>query len=254
MVIERQRVRHWPAVLAILLASSASAHAEDPPAAEAKGTAPKAVRHVGGDQGAKVEAKHPGEPAEKSAAGMPEHAARRRAGHGHEDGDAKAGKEPPGMSRAAEPAKDGDERAEAKLSPEERAQRRLERGKHARQTYWRMLMQQVRSPSEIPPSVRNELRHHGRRLARLQRIKMLAEDKHDKKAIARIEKLMAHEHERHGRKMHEQVTALAPGKAAAPGAAPAPGADTKPAGDTKAADDPDPEGTAAEEEEQGAEP
>lgn len=250
MASERQRVRGGTAALAICLACSASAYAEDPAAApEVKRIEPKPVRQIGGERGAKIEAKRAGENAAKGEPGMQERmekframreAARGAHGPGHHEGD---------VSRAAESAADGDDKTD-ELSMAEREQRRLERGKRARHMHWRAMMRHVRRPSDIPPDVRAELRHHARRLAWLKRIEVLAREKNDTKTADRAAKLIVREHERHGHAMEQQLGALDPAKAAATAAADKQAA---PAAEAKAADEPGPEGE-AEEEDQGGEP
>jgi hypothetical protein len=142
---------------------------------------------------------------------------------------------------------------QGKLTPEERARTREGRSKSARRMRWLALMRHWKRPSEIPPDVRNELRHHARRVARLQRIRALAEEKHDKKTLARCDKLLAHEQERHAKKMEEQSSAQAklqvgapPDPTGKPAAAPVPAA-------APAREEVDPEAAEAEEQE-GAEP
>jgi hypothetical protein len=121
---------------------------------------------------------------------------------------------------------------------------------------WRGMMHRFKRPADIPPDIRNELRHHARRLARLQRIRAVAQEKRDQGVLTRIDKLMTLEQERHQKKMRAHWDALAQANAAAGPTAP-------PAMDPKAAavrdpeqlgDDPDPETPEDEDEEQGGEP
>jgi hypothetical protein len=250
MAIERQGWRQAATVFGVGLALAASARAEDPASTQGVGTdRPRAVRQVG-DRGAKVEVKRPGEAPPDAPPGLSRRMEKLRAVRAA--GDPKAVAEPPAEARA-EAARPGEASDDEELTAEERAQRRLERSKRARHLYWRTMTQHLQRPSQIPPDVRGELRHHARRLARLQRIQELAERKRDQKTLDRVGKLIAREHERHGRKMHAHFSALSAAKgapAAVDGKPAAPAADDpKPK-----ADDPDPEATALEDEEQGGEP
>ena len=249
MVMKRQRLRHWPAVLAIGLWFVSGARAEEPAPAPPGERARKEVRNVGGDRGAKLDVKRQGPAPENLPPGLRQRMEKLRAIRAAPVGEAgseRVGTEPAGAQQ--DEAQGGVEQ-----TPEQRAQRRLERSKRARHVYWRTMMKHLKRPSDIPPDVRGELQRHARRLARLQRIQELAQQKGDQKTLDRVAALITREHERHGRKMHAPFGALDAEKAAAPAAEvkPAAAAEAEP---EPADEDPDPEATAADEEEEGEEP
>jgi hypothetical protein len=253
MAIERLLVAPL-AALAVWFACGAGARADDPaPAPEARSGEPRAVRQVGGERGAKLEVKRRVAEDQSNPVLVERlqklRAARRLSGGGSPPGDQRYV-----LSRAPEAAADGEQSDESALSPEQREQRRIERGKQARRMHWRAIMQHVRRPGEIPPELRSELREHARRVAKLMRIEQLAKQSKDAKTVERVAVLRAREQARHARKLREQLDALESAKASAP---PPSEADKKPAVPAvepkDEADEPDPE-AAEEEEEQGGEP
>ena len=95
--------------------------------------------------------------------------------------------------------------------PEDRAERARQhrRGEmHALRAHWRR-------GADIPPPVREALRQHARRTARLLRIRALAEAAKDKASIERCDKLLELERTHHQARMGRLVP-----KTAAPAAAP----------------------------------
>lgn len=75
------------------------------------------------------------------------------------------------------------------------------RRRHARRMAWRQLSNQVERPQDVPPGVREELRRHAQRLARLQRIRTLANEKKEPALVARTDALIAREEQRHTKKL-----------------------------------------------------
>jgi hypothetical protein len=72
-----------------------------------------------------------------------------------------------------------------------------EASRAARQAVWRELKRGLKTPSELPIAVRAELEKHARRMARLQRIRVLAVERHDQPSLARVDPLIARELTRH---------------------------------------------------------
>ncbi len=266
MDIETHRCRRLAITGALWLGLISTAHAGDPEPASKPADAPRAakpVRHAGGEHGPKLNARRAGEsqPGQGSelAADRAKLQEKFRAAHDaikrareQRAGDPDA-REHIKLADPAEPASAGDQDA---LTPEQREKSRLERSQRARRIAWRGMMHRFKRPADIPPDIRNELRHHAQRLARLQRIRAVAQEKSDQPVLARADKLLALEQERHQKKMRAHWDALARAQAAAGPAA-------APAGDPKAApapdpdllgDDPDPETPEDEDEEQGGEP
>ena len=70
-----------------------------------------------------------------------------------------------------------------------------ERARATRRAAWRALtmLRGLRTLSDIPPAVREELRQHAQRMARLQRIRELAVQAHDQAALQRADKLIGRE-------------------------------------------------------------
>jgi hypothetical protein len=95
--------------------------------------------------------------------------------------------------------------------PEQRAERARER----RRSELRAMRSHFQRGADIPPPVREALRKHARRSARLLRIRVLAEAAGDKASIARCDQLIALERTRH----HARMAQLLPKSSAAPGAA-----------------------------------
>jgi hypothetical protein len=82
------------------------------------------------------------------------------------------------------------------------------RRRHARRMAWRQLSNQVERPQDVPPSVREELRRHAQRLARLQRIRALANEKKEPALVARADALIAREEQRHTTKLEVLWSAM----------------------------------------------
>jgi hypothetical protein len=269
MDLETQRSKQLAVSVVVWLALAATAQAGDPePPGESPPRAPRAVRQAGGEHGPKLNLKRAGEAEPTPGSDVADdrakvqekfraaHAAIKRARE-QRGGDSKDARERMKLEHSSDPAQSATgEKDDALASDEERAQKRLERGKRARRMAWRGMMHRFKRPADIPPDIRNELRHHARRLARLQRIRAVAQEKRDQGVLTRIDKLMTLEQERHHKKMRVHWDALARANAAAAPVAP-------PAADPKAAPgpdpeqlggDPDPETPEDEDEEQGGEP
>jgi colicin import membrane protein len=75
------------------------------------------------------------------------------------------------------------------------------RRRHARRMAWRQLADQVERPQDVPPAVREELRRHAQRTARLKRIRTLANEKREAALTARADTLIAREEQRHAKKL-----------------------------------------------------
>lgn len=262
MDTETQRCRQLAITGALWLGLFSTAYAGDPEPAPNPAEAPRAakpVRHAGGEHGPKLNARRAGEsePGQGSdlAADRAKLQEKFRAAH---DAIKRAREQRAGdrdapermkLGGPAEPASAGEEDA---LAPEQREKSRLERSQRARRIAWRGMMHRFKRPADIPPDIRNELRHHAQRLARLQRIRAVAQEKSDQPVLARADKLLALEQERHQKKMRAHWDALAQAKAAAgPAADPKAAAAPDPA---QLGDDPDPETPEDEDEEQGGEP
>jgi hypothetical protein len=117
------------------------------------------------------------------------------------------------------------------------------RAKRARLNAWRTMLHRLRQPSEIPPEVRQELREHAQRMARLHRIREVAREKKDVDAQNRANALVGRELGRNRKRMMELWQAFMQRK---PQAAPAPAA----APDEDEQDEPDPEEIEEEEAEE----
>jgi hypothetical protein len=257
MAIER-RCPGWRqllAALAVWFACGASARADDPASApEARSGEPRAVRQAGGERGPKLEVKRRAAD-DASQPSLVERLQKLRAARRLSGGEPQTGADRRYvLSRAPEPAVDGEQSDESGLSPEQREQRRIARGKQARRMHWRAIMQHVRRPGEIPPGLRSELREHARRLAKLTRIEQLAKQTQDVKTVERVAVLRAREQARHGRKLREQLDALESAKTSTPPPSEADRKAAAPAVEPKeVAEEPDPEAV-EEEEDQGGEP
>lgn len=106
-----------------------------------------------------------------------------------------------------------------------------------RRSAWRELARNVDHPDQVPPNVREELRRHAQRVARLRRIRTLASQRNDAALAARADVLIAREDARHKRKLETLWAVRDKQRPSAAAQAPE--------------DDPDPpEETAEEEEEQ----
>jgi F0F1-type ATP synthase membrane subunit b/b' len=92
---------------------------------------------------------------------------------------------------------------------------RKDQARYARRVAWHSLMNRVQRPSELSPPVREELRHHAMRMAKLQRIHSIATLKGDKQAMARCDKLLVREQTRHKDKLAHLLPAQGRAKPAA---------------------------------------
>jgi hypothetical protein len=82
------------------------------------------------------------------------------------------------------------------------------RRRHARRMAWRQLSNQVERPQDVPPSVREELRRHAQRTARLKRIRTLANEKREAALVTRADTLLAREQQRHAKKLASLWSAM----------------------------------------------
>jgi hypothetical protein len=69
--------------------------------------------------------------------------------------------------------------------------------KQARRSAFRRLAGRVERPRDVPPSVREELRRHAQRIARLRRIRFVATEQNDRESVTRVDALVARENARH---------------------------------------------------------
>jgi hypothetical protein len=95
-----------------------------------------------------------------------------------------------------------------------------QRARAARAAAWRVLKHDLKAPSELPAAVREELRVHARRMARLQRVQLLAVQAHDQATMQRADQLLAREQARHraqlARAWPAPLPSVQPRKAVAP--------------------------------------
>jgi translation initiation factor IF-2 len=96
------------------------------------------------------------------------------------------------------------------------AEARKQRRERTRRLMWAALKQRTQG-KRIPAQLSPELRHHGRRMARLYRIRALAEVEGKEEVLERTDKLIEREAARHQRK-RDQILG---GRPAAPAARPA---------------------------------
>ena len=96
-----------------------------------------------------------------------------------------------------------------------------ERGRERRHHEMGRMHEHVKRPSEIPPPIREALRMHARRVARLTRIRTLAEAAGDKKSAAECDKLLALANEHHEKHMSHLWHQHEPGAGAEGAAEPA---------------------------------
>jgi len=73
--------------------------------------------------------------------------------------------------------------------------------KQARRSAFRRLAGRVEQPRDVPPSVREELRRHAQRIARLRRIRFIATEQNDRESVARVDALVARENARHEKQL-----------------------------------------------------
>jgi hypothetical protein len=106
--------------------------------------------------------------------------------------------------------------AEGKAAPGEDAppSDRSARADDARLLAFRKLEHRVKRPSDIPAAARLEFRVHARRMARLARIRALAEYANDRPTIQRADRISERERTRHQHALLRILPALADPKAA----------------------------------------
>ena len=155
------------------------------------------AQHAQGTPQGKVE--KAGEKTEKAA---------HKAGEKAEKAAEKAGE------KAEKAAKDSKEALEqSKKTPEERAARKAKEHEAQREK----LTATWKGP--VNESLRQELRRHAERLARLERIKAVAETEKDKDSVEKATKLLTKENERHDKWMTKNAPVLGAIPATTPAAA-----------------------------------
>jgi hypothetical protein len=112
-----------------------------------------------------------------------------------------APEEPPGQARAAQAREAAAARAAARATP--RPGPSAEAVTSRRRARWNRLRGQIdaESPSAIAPPIRAELRAHARRVAKLQRIAIVATDAGDTDAVTRAQTLLQRANARHERRL-----------------------------------------------------
>ncbi len=153
------------------------------------------AQHTQGKAADKVE--KAGEKAEKGA---------QKAGEKAEKAAEKAGEK---AEKAGKESKEALEHAKTK-TPEERAARKAKEHEAQREK----LTATWKGP--VNESLRQELRRHAERLARLERIKDVAETEKDKDSVEKADKLIAKEKERHDKWIGKHAAATKPGTTPAP--------------------------------------
>ncbi len=128
-----------------------------------------------------------------------------------------APEEPPGQARSAEAREAAVARAAARATPEPGVS--AEAVASRRRARWNRLRGRIDadSPAAISPPVRAELRNHARRVAKLQRIIVVATAAGDTDAVTRAQTLLQRANERHERRI---------GQLADGGSLPAPASET----------------------------
>jgi hypothetical protein len=127
--------------------------------------------------------------------------ARERAHERLEQAQAKGEAEPP-----------GEPEGEAKPAGKPDSAQKIQQARRAR---WQTLAHAFARPSEIPRALRAELALHARRVARLQRIRVLAAADDDLETVARADALLELERQRHATTLQTHVQAHAQAKRAA---------------------------------------
>jgi hypothetical protein len=224
-------------VFALGLCARASA---DPPATAAAEPAPKPVRQVGGEHGPKVEAQAepdavPGREAMRRAREQLHERLDEAREHMKEARDqmqeardqvktavdkapdeARAAMEKArsegreAMQQARDAMKEASDSLKQALPGVPGNKERSERARYARRMAWHGMMHRLHRPSDIPPAMREELRHHARRMAKLTRIRAIATDKKDAAVTKRCDALITREQARHEAKMAQLEKALPP--------------------------------------------
>jgi hypothetical protein len=104
------------------------------------------------------------------------------------------------------------------LASRETVEAKETRAGEARRRAWGELRPALRDAKGVPAAVSEEMRHHARRMARLLRILVVAEEKGDAKATERVKRLIAREQERHDRKIERLLADAGKKGAGSPGA------------------------------------
>jgi hypothetical protein len=86
------------------------------------------------------------------------------------------------------------------LAPEERERARAERRKRWGELRGKLAGQPA-DPEAVNPALRAELKHHARRVARLHRVRAVAQESSDAESVARVDALLAKENQRHERRV-----------------------------------------------------
>ena len=115
--------------------------------------------------------------------------------------------------KAAEKAENKADKAEEQAREARRAARRVERAAKAKEekVALRAKVTAALKGRAMTPALREALRIHARRLARLDRVRVLADEAKDAEVVARVDKLIAKETARHD-KWLERYDAKADGK------------------------------------------
>jgi len=227
--------RSWATLGVLLAASLAAASNADASKDTKSGKDPQGAK---GKPAAHEAAAPPGHaPAKAAGAASPEHAA-------HGESPTAAGKAAEATTHRAQRAEFkgavaelGERHAKGKLNKPELKQElaALKESRGERRRKHRADLKERWGDGLAQPSAREELGHHERRMARLERMLLLAQTERagaaKEKLVPRIEKLIEHENARHERKMQQlqaQVIKPPPGAAGqkeTPQAAPTPAAD-----------------------------
>jgi hypothetical protein len=117
---------------------------------------------------------------------------------------------------AGEPAR-AQPKAEEEPGADAPAGNRASRADDARRLAFQKLGPRVKRPSDIPPAARLELRVHARRMARLARIRALAEYANDGATVKRVDRIGERERTRHQLALLRVWPALSDPRAAARG-------------------------------------
>lgn len=101
------------------------------------------------------------------------------------------------LSEAKQAVTQAGDRLKSALDDVKSVGNRASRTQAARRSAWQRFAGRARQPSDIPDSARIELRIHARRMARLSRVRALAEYEHDQALIQRTDALSEREQTRH---------------------------------------------------------
>jgi hypothetical protein len=123
---------------------------------------------------------------------------------------------------SAEPEAPGQAAAEGEAAPNSKAApgddapagNRIARADDARLLAFQRLQARIKRPSDIPQAARLEFRVHARRMARLARIRSLAEYANDRATVQRADRISERERTRHQHALARVWPALSDPKAA----------------------------------------